>query len=345
MPLNLPLIIDRFTVETKALFTEHLKVQEQKILGEFKQWGLIEEVESNKDFEDYPSLRSPGLVIEYDEGNVPYTSFGSDTQRVTNRLFGRGIKTTRNQWEDFGNNAQWKSALQRKINDLGTRAINFWSKALADLLLKENDFSSTQDRYSKNIFATDHGTGSNLVNAAAGATQTYDENSLQTEHDLVMDLFCSHTDQDGHDLIREMAPTRMLILCDPQAIRAYQTVYFGQVVPHTRVGTAATDTGGVAGKSNPLTFSEKQGGIEVNIVGWSRLRNKSKTIYVDASGMTGGLSPVVHQVRDKPEMEHDGKGGSTYFHEEALHWKVRMRGELFLADSATKLMEVLKSGA
>lgn len=343
--LQVKAAIDRFTIETQALFKEHGVQKRQEILGIFEKWKLLERVESTKDSESYPSWRSVGNVVEYDEGGVPFTTLGSDTQTVKNRLFGRGVAVPRTFWEDIGNNPQWKTALQQRIQGLMDRAYNNINRMLIDLILGQNAFSAATDRHGKAIFATDHLSGSNKALAADGVATAYTTTAIETEHDIALDKFTAMTDVDGHDNLRELAPKRLLILVDPRYQRVYQTVYHAAEIGDVRVGTSTSDTGGVGTMGNVLAMAGEKGGCDVMIIGWSRLRAKTRAIYVDATNDVPGPCPVVHQERIVPTIEMDGEGSSNYFEKEETRWKVRGRGELFQAMTATKMLMIDKSGA
>lgn len=313
--------IAKFDRQARATFLQMFEAKQKQILAKFAK--IMQTVPSDGPEEKYPFPRATPQLVEYEEGNVPTSQFGAETHTIKNKLFGNSISIGRTFFEDIGRMPAAKQQYLQHIAGLAIRGVNYPVKLAADLILGEGIFSGVKAYDDKDFFATDHAEGANFFDSNATFTQA----QLKTDHNTVLDLFTAHKDPDGEDYLREEAPNELLVICDPQVKMDYAEFYRATMVPDYG-GVAATIMSVLAPGNKEMMRGVDSLGNAVNIIGWSRLRDKNATYYFDVTDDLPGPPPIIHQERVAPELEPLGVGTETYVIAEQLVWKLRMRGNL-----------------
>ena len=327
--------IARFDRQAKPAFLTMFEVRKKEILAKFGQ--SIQTVPSDGPSEKYPIVKATPNLVEYDEGNVPVSEVGDETTEIANKKFGMSIAIGQDFFSDLDRMPAAKATYLARIAGLGIRAANKPIMLIADMLLKEGAYSNLVAYDGKAITASDHAEGANLIDS----NTTYSTAQFATDHDAVLDAWAAQKDPDGHDYLREETPSDIMVLVDPAKLRLYAEFFKAQTIADI-TGVAAA----VANILSPSSEGVARGidglGNRVTLIGWTRLRGKSKTFYFDLSNELPGIAPIVWQERQAPKLIMLGDGTEIGEISEQYWWKVKMRGNVGIGDY-NKIVEVNKT--
>lgn len=329
--------IAKFDKQAKAGFFDLYKNKQKNILSKFG--ALFRTVPSDGPDEKYPHLGATPQLQDYDEGNVPVSTFSGETQTIENKTAGMSVAIGLEFFEDIDRMPGAKQLYLERIAGLAVRAANYKVKLVADALLRTGRFANAVCWDGEALFSASHVNAANIVNT--GTSTAYTTAQLKAEHNLLLDLATAQKDPAGEDYLREEAPNNWLMLVDPQTLVDYAQFYRAVQIPSLD-GVAAAVMNALA-QSNKGAFSGIDGmGNNVMLVGWSRLRDQSQTIAIDLSGDIPGPPPLIDQERIAPRLSNLGFGSDMTEIAEQLLWKVRMRGNFGYGDF-TKIFQIDKS--
>lgn len=341
MPLTVAEIkanISKFDRQARPSFLNMFEIRRKAILAKFG--PAMQTLPSDGPSEKYPVLKATPNLIEYNEGNVPVSGVGdAGPLELVNKKFGMSVAIGQDFFSDLDRMPAAKAQYLAAIAGLGVRAANKPIQLVADLLLKEGDYASTTAWDGNPITSASHVEGSNLVTS----NDTFSIVKLGSDHDTALDYFTAQTDPEGHDKLREEAPSNLLVVTDPQHLRLYAEFFKAQIVTDI-TGVAAAISNVLSPANGDVVRGVDGLGNNVTLVGWSRLRAKKKTFYFDLSGELPGLAPIVWQERMAPKLTMLGDGTEVGEIAEQIWWKVKMRGNVGIGDY-NKIVEINKTAA
>ena len=330
--------ITKFDKQAKAAFFGMYEQKRKGILDKLK--PVMMEVPSDGPEEKYPFMDATPQVVDYEEGNVPVSELGAETQTIVNKLSGRAIAVNRTYFEDIGRMNGARQLLLQRVEGLAMRALNYKVKLFFDALTAANRFSSATCWDGKALYSTTHQGGTNK----ATGNQAVNMAQLLTEHDLVLKTFGAQQDPTNEDKLREEQPNELLVIVPANVVTRYAQ-FFKASVSISVDGVAAAVTN-VLAEANSGVFRGIDGlGNRVTLIGWTRLNQAAasrKVYYFDISGELPGPPPILDQIRIPATLEFLGTGSDQYVIAEQLFWKVRQRGNLGYADFQ-KTVEVDKT--
>jgi phage major head subunit gpT-like protein len=328
--------ISKFDRQARPAYLDMFEIRRKAILSKFG--PALQTLPSDGPSEKYPLIKATPSLVEYDEGNVPVSSIGDGgPYELANKKFGMSVAIGQDFFSDLDRMPAAKAQYLAQIAGLGVRAANKPIQLVADLLLKEGNYASFNAWDGFPITSLSHLEGANLH----ASNDTYSIVKIGSDHDTALDLFTAQVDPDGHDKLREEAPSDLLVVTDPQHLRVYAEFFKAQMI--TDITGVAAAISNILSPANAEVARGVDGlGNGVTLVGWSRLRGKKKTFYFDLSNELPGLKPLVWQERMAPKLTMLGDGTEVGEIAEQIWWKVKMRGNVGIGDY-NKIVEINKT--